>query len=735
MTAPVRRVLTALIILYLAGYLTWLAVGTPDGNERLFAGNLALIVPSAICAWYGLRAWRTPAHPSAAPARRAWGWLWLGAVFWLSGDVLRLVLEAFPGGPLAEWNFLDILFGLGSLALLTGLLLYPRREMEQRPHRRLRVLLDATVATTAILCLAWIQVLAPIASADHPTGALLYPVAGLILLLVTMNLFLVFEPGSYPPALAWLSLAITAYAVSDLTYASILRQRSYQASSLIDFGWVIGDGLFVCAAVAQVSPSALIIASPPALTRQIAKRAQSLIPLIATLALGWVTLLNWQPSGPTAQLGPWATVVLSLVIIARQGIAAGELEYEKYVRLFDSIAEPAFICDRGGRLRLVNPAFLQLTGYTQSRMMVGLPLQLLVRPSQNVAAMLSAGLQELREGPTGWNGLIEICRVDGSLVPTQLSLRPVDWGGGSSAVAGTAHDLSEIHRQQVALQQTYRQLAQTHAQLETLNSQLEQRVAEKTADLKQAYEQLEIQNAALVSLDRLKSDFVSLVSHELRAPLTNINGGIELVLARSRPLAPDARETLTLVQAEIDRLTRFVETILDLSALDAGRAPIYPAPLRLAEFSVLFRAQMRHIPGMERICWEIPPDAPEVLADERAIHSVLFHLLDNALKYAPAGLIRVSAGTEGAGGWVKVEDEGDGIPPEDISMIFSRFYRSRGGDSQTVYGHGLGLYIVRKLLDAMNGTIEAENRAEGGACFTFRLPLVVEEHTGEGYEL
>jgi signal transduction histidine kinase len=144
---------------------------------------------------------------------------------------------------------------------------------------------------------------------------------------------------------------------------------------------------------------------------------------------------------------------------------------------------------------------------------------------------------------------------------------------------------------------------------------------------------------------------------------------------------------------------------------------------------------MTHLAGVERVQWDIPDDMPEILADERAVSSILFHLLDNALKYAPRGIIRISAGADAAGGWVRVEDEGDGIAAEDLPMLFTRFFRSRSSDAQTVYGHGLGLYIVKRLLEAMNGTIEATNRPEKGGCFTCRLPLVVDERTGEGYEL
>ncbi len=207
------------------------------------------------------------------------------------------------------------------------------------------------------------------------------------------------------------------------------------------------------------------------------------------------------------------------------------------------------------------------------------------------------------------------------------------------------------------------------------------------------------------------------------------------MLARSRSLSLPAQETLTLVQAEIFRLTRFIETILDLSALDAGRMPIYPAPLDLTTVIHAIQRQMTHLPGIDRIRWELPQPLPEYLADERALTSVLFHLLDNALKYAPEGEIQVSAGTDDGSGWVKVADHGQGIPAEDMQLLFTRFFRSKPSNSQTIYGHGLGLYIVKRLMEAMNGKIQVENQPEGGVWFTCWLPLVAEEDAGEEHEL
>ena len=138
------------------------------------------------------------------------------------------------------------------------------------------------------------------------------------------------------------------------------------------------------------------------------------------------------------------------------------------------------------------------------------------------------------------------------------------------------------------------------------------------------------------------------------------------------------------------------------------------------------QTQLVHLPGLGRIRWQAPPNLPYLLADEHALTSVLFHLLDNALKYAPEGEITISAAPVDSQVCVRVMDSGPGVPPDAIPLLFDRFYRLNSEDSQTVYGHGLGLYIVRRLVEAMGGSIEVSNRPEGGACFTCCFQTAVE---------
>lgn len=128
--------------------------------------------------------------------------------------------------------------------------------------------------------------------------------------------------------------------------------------------------------------------------------------------------------------------------------------------------------------------------------------------------------------------------------------------------------------------------------------------------------------------------------------------------------------------------------------------------------------------GGERILWQIGNPAPVILADQKALHSILFHLLDNAIKYAPEGAITLTSSTEDEQVCIQVEDCGPGIDPEILPFIFERFYRANMTDSQIVYGHGLGLYMVKRFVEAMEGTIQAETARPHGTIFTVRLPII-----------
>ncbi len=705
------------LILFLSLYLAWILWGSDQPAQQAWIGHLTLLFTSAYAAYLAWNQALSNTNPDQASA-----WRWMRAAFfcWLIYRIVFIVAASlsFPGSVLIVTSGL---YALGSLFLWIGLLGFSIKV--RFVFGKVRLLLDATLTTAALVTMGWLAFFKPFLGA-HPGQflSLSFLTADLITIILFVNLFLLGELKQAFTNLGWMLFGFLAFSLSDLGFLSQITADSYQAGSFIDLGWVLGG---IILAYVLDNPN---ISQVPALKGWLGKsltRTQALLPIIAVIFLGWYALLNWQLTGTIEILGLWTTLVLGLGLLLRQGLLAGEVNLERYAQLVNSIAEPAFICDRSGLLKMVNPALLEISGYA-ARQVLGTPLEKLFEFGEQELSWWAQIIREIHQDHfTGSDREVHLICEDAATIPVMLALRPIQAENPQNlALAGTAHDLRLQKFQQSEIQIAYDEVAQAQADLQRLNTGLEQLVNEKTADLQKAYAQLEEQNQQLQQLDQIKSDFVSLVSHELRAPLTNIRGGIELVLSGYIQDPQRINSALNQVQSEILRLSQFTETILDLSALDANRLPLYPEPLHLMTVINALQDHDQHIQQHQRFVWEIPTNLPPILADQKALYSILFHILDNALKYAPQGEITISAKPEAEQLFISVSDHGPGIAEEALPFLFERFYRVNMADAQTIYGHGLGLYLVRRFVTAMGGSVGVQNNPHGGAVFFIRLPLV-----------
>ncbi|WP_299027883.1 ATP-binding protein [uncultured Thermanaerothrix sp.] len=231
-------------------------------------------------------------------------------------------------------------------------------------------------------------------------------------------------------------------------------------------------------------------------------------------------------------------------------------------------------------------------------------------------------------------------------------------------------------------------------------------------------------------LTRLQNDLISALSHEMRTPLTKIRSVAELILSsvQAENGFGGYEKYLSLLISESDRLADFLDYILDVYAMEAQG---YKVELRPIPVEYLISEIVTHwrliTPERE---FSIEGDSAPVwaLADEQAFYSVLNNLLENAIKYTPEGTpIRVvlkRIDTKLA--QICVIDQGPGIAAEYQPYLFDRFYRVNGGDAQTVYGHGVGLYVAKMLVEAMRGKIWVESEPGKGSCFAFTLPIAEE---------
>ncbi|MEJ5312811.1 MAG: sensor histidine kinase KdpD [Anaerolinea sp.] len=234
------------------------------------------------------------------------------------------------------------------------------------------------------------------------------------------------------------------------------------------------------------------------------------------------------------------------------------------------------------------------------------------------------------------------------------------------------------------------------------------------------------QAAVLQMTEKLQTALLNSISHDLRTPLSAVEGSLSSLLeAEANGLEMDRETRLDLLEnasEEAERLNRLVGNLLDMTRIEAGALRIRRRPCDVQDLIGTALTQFQRRLQDRKVLTRIAPNLPEVEMDFVLIEQVLERLLDNAVKYSPPGSeITVSAEVVNEALQISVADRGEGIPPEDLERIFGKFYRVQRPDG--VSGTGLGLSICKGIVEIHGGRIWAENRPEGGAIFTFTIPL------------
>jgi signal transduction histidine kinase len=270
--------------------------------------------------------------------------------------------------------------------------------------------------------------------------------------------------------------------------------------------------------------------------------------------------------------------------------------------------------------------------------------------------------------------------------------------------------------------------ADAYRQIEALNIGLEAKVRERTAELERLNRDLEAANEQLKQVDRLKSLFLSHVSHELRTPLTSIKGLVENMLNRlAGPLVEKQEMYLARVKVNADRLIRMIVDLLDLSRIESGKIELSPAEVALPKLAADVVEQLRplaHAKG-QRLELHRPQSELSVWADLDKVSQILTNLVDNAIKYTPeGGLVTVRVAQDGPFfAKVSVTDTGEGIAPDALPKLFDPFFQASRAREVGRKGLGLGLSIVKNLVELHGGTIAVQSEAGKGSTFHFTLPV------------
>jgi signal transduction histidine kinase len=238
-------------------------------------------------------------------------------------------------------------------------------------------------------------------------------------------------------------------------------------------------------------------------------------------------------------------------------------------------------------------------------------------------------------------------------------------------------------------------------------------------------DELEREASQRDQLDRLKDEFVLTASHELRSPLTSVQGFAELLMLERDSLTPKQVETVEIILDNCRHLVRLLNDLLDLARSDAGRLSIQAQPTELAplidDAVRTMRAQTEST--NQSLIQDVEPSLPQVNVEPGRIRQILVNLLTNAHEYSPErASIAVTARAEGDEVVIAVIDDGPGIPESQLEQIFERFTRGEAGLTQRVGGTGLGLAISKSLVELHGGRIDVDSTVGRGSTFTFRLP-------------
>ncbi|HVX33449.1 MAG TPA: HAMP domain-containing sensor histidine kinase [Solirubrobacterales bacterium] len=238
--------------------------------------------------------------------------------------------------------------------------------------------------------------------------------------------------------------------------------------------------------------------------------------------------------------------------------------------------------------------------------------------------------------------------------------------------------------------------------------------------------ELELEASERDRLDRMKDEFVLTASHELRSPLTSVQGFAELLMMERDSLSARQVETVEIILDNCRHLVRLLNDLLDLARSDAGRLQVWPQPTRLGPLieDVVRTMRAQTEASGQTLHAQIDPDLPLVNVEADRIRQILVNLVTNAHEYSPErASIQVTARVADNGVEISVTDDGPGIPPAQLEHIFERFVRGDAGLTQRVGGTGLGLAISKSLVELHGGTISATSEVGRGSTFTVTLPV------------
>ena len=634
------------------------------------------------------------ARRSTGQVRRAWALIGLSALSWGLGETVWSIYEVGFGMDVPFPSFADVGFLTAIPLAVAGILQFPFSPTQL--FAKMRVVLDGLIVASALTFAAWSMGLDDL----NPSGsigvlsrvlAIVYPAADILLITVLV----VAMRKATPATRILIALLVTAFVsilVADGSFSYLVLRGQYGVlGSLSDSGWVIGYLLIAMAAVWS-EPVAVTQAEDEAID-------------LWRLALPWfgvlmviVGAISSGISGLPTNLGRNVLgSTFGILFFASQAIALNDTM--KLLRR-----------SREGEAKVREQSTLVTQVFNRA------PIGILrVGTDIRVIDVNPAALAMVR-APVNKHSLATDYLTAEEMQRLAVLMRPL-WQGETDNVeaeqAGRRADGSEmwIHWGVTAIRKPDGEIDYFLVLMDdvTIKHQNDVAMRNNTANLER--------------LNRLKSEFMSMVSHEFRTALTGIQGYSEIMA--SQDVTPDeVKEFSSDINADALRLNRMITEMLDLDRIESGRIQMHldSTDVNSVLVEAVNRARMQTT--KHQITLGLDANTPRVEADRDRLTEVVTNLLSNAIKYSPnGGEIVVTTQAKGDVVEVSVKDHGQGIPPDFINRIFSRYERYEAAGKTQVVGTGLGLAIAKQIVQLHQGDMWVESKLGEGSEFHFTIPV------------
>ncbi len=398
--------------------------------------------------------------------------------------------------------------------------------------------------------------------------------------------------------------------------------------------------------------------------------------------------------------------------------------------LFENATEGILLTNNVGKIILVNPAAERMFGYNAIELINNtIDVLLLVQFSQKHVGLREGFYKAPSNRSMGTGRDLYAKRKDGSEFPVEVSLSHYRERNELFVIAFIV-DITQRKEAEKNLIQQKKELERVTNQIRKLNAELEGKVEERTVILKEALQKLEESQKELSEaldkereLNEIKSRFVSMASHEFRTPLSTVLSSASLLAKYTVTEDQEKRNRhIEKIKGSVKHLNDILEDFLSLGKLDEGKVEAHPVEFDLKECIDETVDEMRGLLKNDQLVFVEHIGATEAYTDKKLLKNIIINLISNAIKFSGEGAtIDLKSKVNGENAEIIVADKGLGISKEDQEHLFTSFFR--GKNVTNIQGTGLGLHIVKRYIDLLDGTVNLQSQLNKGTTVTFAIPI------------